>query len=182
MNTTLRTVLVRSALVASGGVAGAGGTVALQTTRLHEPIIVPLGDTIIPRHSVKTDTVLTVVNTPQGQRIVAQRCGTSFVFLRIWSTGALPQQRSADTVPTITPCATQLVLLDQPPDTVYSDSLLPPMRVELRDANNNPVRQSGVLVTVTLNGPGVFANGQREIKVYTDAHGIATAQRYASSR
>lgn len=182
MNAALRTLLVRGGLLVGGGVAGASGTVALQSTSaaptgVYDTITVSIEDTITPRHTVKTDSILAVVSTPSGQRIVAKKCGLSYVFFRAWI-GAMPL--TADTNVVRVPCATQLVLLDQPPDTVYSDSLLPPMRVELRDANNKLVRQSGVLVTVTLNGPGVFANGQRSIQVYTDANGVATAQRYAS--
>jgi len=101
VNIALRTMLVRGALVATGGIAGAGGAVALQTTGARETITLAVGDTITPRHTVKTDSILEVVSTPAGQRIVAKRCGSSFIYLRTWR-GLT--QLSADTITAIVPC------------------------------------------------------------------------------
>ena len=92
MNALLRTALVRSAFVASGAVAGAGGTYAV-TSGAHEEIVVALGDSLTPRFSVKTDSILKVA----GNRIVGNRCGESFIFLRLYK-GAF--QVTADSIKT----------------------------------------------------------------------------------
>lgn len=73
----------------------------MSTTGARETITLSVGDTIIPRFTVKTDSVLAVVNTPAGQRIVAKACGSSFVFLRTWRGST---QLSADTVTANVPC------------------------------------------------------------------------------
>lgn len=79
------------------------------TSGAHEAISMVLGDSIQPRFSVKTDTVLKVV----GQKIVAAKCGNSFIFLRTFR-GAL--QVTADTIAVSVPCAA-VPDTTSPPDT-----------------------------------------------------------------
>jgi len=109
MNALLRTTLVRSAFVASGVVAGAGGTVAL-SSGAHEAIRIAKGDTVSVKFSIKTDTVLKALG---GARIVGRSCGNSFVYLRIWH-GTV--QISADSVATEVSCGTV------PVDTIKPDT------------------------------------------------------------
>jgi hypothetical protein len=85
--------------LATGAGAGAGAT-ALVTSGARESITVALGDTIQPRFSVKTDSVLKVV----GSKIVAAKCGDSFIYLRNWKGTT---QLSADTVAVHVLCPTQ---------------------------------------------------------------------------
>jgi hypothetical protein len=93
-------MLVRTALVLVGGgaAAGAGSAIARRTAGVHETITIAVGDSITPRFSVRTDSVLTVV----GSRIVARRCGQSAIYLRTWR-GAVAL--SADTITATVACA-----------------------------------------------------------------------------
>jgi hypothetical protein len=63
-----------------------------------EAISVNVGDTVVPRFSIQTDTVLKVV----GSSIVVRHCGSSFIYLRTWRKTT---QLSADTVSVNAPCA-----------------------------------------------------------------------------
>lgn len=138
---------------------------ALQSSPTRQSIELPLGDTLDLRYAIRTDTVLRVT----GNRIAPAHCGKSMVFFRT-VIGTLV--KSSDTVDVTVPCATHLAILVQPPDTVISGQ--PFSRapvVQLRDANDRPVRQSGVVVTVTLNGPGQLAG---TVQGVTNEFGVAT--------
>jgi len=92
-------LLVRRALsyglpAVAGVGAGAAGTVALQSppqlTRPHGVIYMNKGDTITPRFSISTDSVL---KAPGGGVIVGNACGTSSVFLRNTATQVVGSSR-----------------------------------------------------------------------------------------
>jgi hypothetical protein len=97
VNVVTRQVLSHVSAVVLGAGAGAGATVAV-THGAHEAITVAVGDSLVPRFSVRTDSVLRVV----GSNIVVSKCGTSNIFLRTWK-GSV--QTSADTVDVTAPCA-----------------------------------------------------------------------------
>lgn len=137
----------------------------LSSSGAREAITISIGDTLQPRFSIRTDTVLRVT----GSRIAAVACGTSAIFLRT-TLGSVVV--SADTVDVTVPCATHLAILVQPPDTVISGQVFSRAPVvQLRDANDKPVRQSGVVITVSLNGPGQLAG---TVQGVTDQNGVAT--------
>lgn len=75
------------------GVALVGAIAALGAAShgVRETITVNVGDSIIPRFTVSTDSVLKV----SGSSIVARKCGTSAIYLRTWRKTV---QLSADTV------------------------------------------------------------------------------------
>ena len=81
-------------LGASAGVVGK----TMLGTGVHESIVLAIGDTITPRFSVTTDTVLRV----SGSNVIAAHCGSSHIYLRTWQHII---QRSADTVDVSIPCA-----------------------------------------------------------------------------
>lgn len=81
-------------LLADGRPAGA-------VMAAHEAITVQLGDTIMPRFSIRTDTVLAVV----GTNVVAKRCGTGRIFLR---TTRAARTLSADTITVSVECIATL--------------------------------------------------------------------------
>lgn len=153
MNAVLRTALVRSAFVASGAVAGAGGTYAV-TSGAHESIVMAIGDSLTPRFSVKTDTVLKVV----GNKIVANKCGKSFIFLRNFH-GAV--QLTADTVDVqvcgdVTPPKVNIVFVCFSPveslqkyDLVKYDSLGRPLTLDAR--GDSMTRSWGCKDTIQLD-------------------------------
>lgn len=124
MNVLVKRALSLGAPALVGGGAGVAATVAA-TSGAHEAITIAIGDTLTPRFSVKTDTVLRVV----GASIVAARCGTSNIFLRNWQGTT---QRSADTVDVTIPCA--------PP----ADTLTPVASVDVCFANPDSAAAYGI--------------------------------------
>lgn len=69
--------------------------------------------------------------------------------------------------------ATKLAVLQAPSATAASgDPFAQQPTIELRDAADNPVHQSGVLVTATLQGGGATLSGDNTKT--TDANGVAT--------
>jgi hypothetical protein len=97
VNTRARAVLNLLVPAVSGIAVGSAATVVL-THGAHEAITVSVGDSIIPRFTVRTDSVLAVV----GTKIVAKRCGDSFIYLRSWRG---PVQLSADTIAVAVSCS-----------------------------------------------------------------------------
>lgn len=77
------------------------GITFVATHGAHESIQVAVGDTIAPRFSIRTDSILKVA----GTSIVANRCGSSFIFLRTWKGVG---QLSADTVAVDVVCTPSL--------------------------------------------------------------------------
>lgn len=98
MNLLAKKVL-QHGLSAVFGVGAATAAVALVSTGAHESITLAIGDTIVPRFSIRTDSVL---RAPGGGNIVVRACGQSAIYLRTYKG---PLQRSADTVDVTVPCA-----------------------------------------------------------------------------
>ena len=88
----------------AAGLAGGAGITSALSSGARESITLALTDTVTPRFSVKTDTVLGVV----GNSIVPRHCGTGSIYLRVWHGTT---QLSADTVTAVVSCAL-------PPDTL----------------------------------------------------------------
>ena len=94
-----------------GGLLGVGvvattGTVTARSapgsSGARETITAHVGDTITPRFSILTDSILRV----SGTSIVVRACGTSRIFLRTWQRAA---PLTADTVTVTVPCASPYV-------------------------------------------------------------------------
>lgn len=100
----VKAALVRAALLGTGFALGIGSVATLAaapgTIRAYarETITVAVGDTIQPRFSIRTDSVLAVV----GTKIVARHCGQSAIYYRSWR--GLTTALSADTVTVNVPC------------------------------------------------------------------------------
>ena len=120
-----------------GAIGGSATTIAL-TNGAHESIVLSVGDTIQPRFSIRTDSVLAVV----GSRIAVHGCGTGFVFFRNWKG---PAQISADSVQVSVPCPSASVASVQiclSPDTaamrrfaVSPDTTIDPALVPCHDTS-----------------------------------------------
>jgi len=93
--TSRRVVAVVS--LAAGIAAGASGAIAT-THGARESISMNVGDTIIPRFSIKTDSLL---GTSEG-KIFAKACGTSYIYLR--TIKGVIEQVTADTIDVNIPC------------------------------------------------------------------------------
>jgi hypothetical protein len=87
---------------------------ALTSSGARENITLTVGDSVNPRFSIKTDTVLAAIG---NSTIVARHCGTSSIFLRVWR-GV--KQLSADTITATVTCPTSPVDTTPKPDTLMA--------------------------------------------------------------
>lgn len=101
----MRPGLVLAAVSALSAGAGAGAVTVVNTmTGTHEAVTLAVGDTLQPRFSIRTDTILRVT----GSRIAVVACGQSNIFLRTWKG---TRQVSADTIDVTVPCASKIALM-----------------------------------------------------------------------
>lgn len=98
MNLLLKRVLSYGMPAVAGAGAGAAGW-SVYSGGAHESLTLAIGDTITPRFSIATDSVL---KAPGGGIVVVRACGTSKIFLRNYQRQT---QRTADTVDVTVPCA-----------------------------------------------------------------------------
>lgn len=82
---------MRRRLYLGAALGGALAALGAASHAVRETITVNVGDTLVPRFTVSTDSVLKV----SGSSIVARSCGKSMIYLRTWRKSA---QVSADTV------------------------------------------------------------------------------------
>lgn len=105
MNAATKLVLQHAVTAVVAGAGATAATVAV-VSGTHESITLAVGDTLVPRFSIKTDSVL---RAPGSGRIVVSKCGQSAIYLRNYQ-GLV--QRSADTVDVTVSCAPAVASVD----------------------------------------------------------------------
>lgn len=125
-------------------------TSAVTMQAVEGPITMARGETLVPRFSVRTDTVLGVAPS----KVIAKGCGPSVIYLRLWRGNAMV---AADTVNVLVPCSTTTtppatagatiqVCLHPDPDSVAKyhakgDTSIDPKLIPCLDSVPQPVRQ-----------------------------------------
>jgi len=171
-SSALRSLAITLGLIALVG-ASAASPVPI-TGGVHEALTMALGDTVLPGYSIRSDTIL--VGIPKA-RIAVRACGQSTICLRIYR-GATAIALTADTIDLTAPCsyapgvAVRIKILTQPSNSAAVGSVFARQpAAQIVDANNNPVHQAGVPITVNVATGGGTLNGTRV--AYTDSMGIA---------
>ena len=117
---------------------------------------------------------LSATTNAQGRATFSnlQITGTGVHSLRFASTGLTPAVSQSFTVASVPPTPTQLAVVTQPGGAVSGVAFTAQPVIELRDAQNQPVQQSGVVVTVAKAlGSGTLSG---TLTATTNAQGRAT--------